>query len=174
MTYEERHWLRHAISEATRRNLGSFDSLETRYRHLDNHVERQCCPVDYIDDSKVYISWTRGSLLRAIEDWAKAHNGEPPRMAEWKYATRGYRYPHSSTVVKAFGSWNAALTQAGLPAHRSDTVAGSAMLRCTRCGEDKPDRAFSLSRKERHRRGRRYWCRICDSADARIRRLVAA
>jgi hypothetical protein len=67
--------------------------------------------------------WTRERILRALQRDAKAR-GKAPSSTEWRralgvqqlaFSRRGQRRPSLSTVLLVFGSWNAALTAAGLP-----------------------------------------------------------
>jgi hypothetical protein len=56
--------------------------------------------------------WTRDRVIRAMWDWEKAH-GRQPSARQWK--TRGDGRPQYDTVVRLFGSWNAAVAKAGFP-----------------------------------------------------------
>jgi hypothetical protein len=55
--------------------------------------------------------WTDAEILKALNAWAAA-NGRPPAGIDFTVAPQGA--PSSTTVRKHFGSWNAALTAAGL------------------------------------------------------------
>lgn len=72
--------------------------------------------------------WTPEAILSAIWEWSEIH-GEPPAMADWnpRNARHAYhdeerarrfedeqpRWPWFTIVVRAFGSWNAAIEAAG-------------------------------------------------------------
>jgi hypothetical protein len=74
--------------------------------------------------------WTREAIVLAIEEWAAAW-GEPPAVPDWnawhsrhvlrdeqraqraEHERAAGRCPCITSVVKAFGSWNAAITAAG-------------------------------------------------------------
>ena len=71
--------------------------------------------------------WTVEAVIDAIQDWAEEY-GEPPRQIDWNphvARKRGQEalarrfedargcWPASSTVVRACGSWNAAIRAAG-------------------------------------------------------------
>ncbi|MGH2948250.1 MAG: homing endonuclease associated repeat-containing protein [Solirubrobacteraceae bacterium] len=83
--------------------------------------------------------YTHDEIIAAILRWADAHDGEPPRQADWNPAllrTHARRlavkavahlrriaeydagdWPSEQTVRKYFGSWNAALAAAGFRDH---------------------------------------------------------
>ena len=69
--------------------------------------------------------WTRDSIVAAMQAWHAEH-GEPPTALDWNphdrrwgrgtLAERKRRhlgYPYVSSVLKAFGTWNAAIAAAG-------------------------------------------------------------
>ena len=76
------------------------------------------------------IAWTRDAVILAIQQWAR-ENHAPPAQADWNpYRARVHlrdeerarrfergraegAWPSFSTVVRLFGSWNAALRVAG-------------------------------------------------------------
>ena len=60
-------------------------------------------------------TWTRESIITALRDTAE-HGGHPPRKLDWHYkaAWGEPRRPCTPTVLRHFGSWNAALETAGL------------------------------------------------------------
>jgi hypothetical protein len=76
--------------------------------------------------------WTPDAVILAIEEWA-AKYGEPPAVADWnawgckhefhdeERAARNRREraegtcPDFMTVIRAFGTWNAAILAAGFP-----------------------------------------------------------
>jgi hypothetical protein len=49
-------------------------------------------------------------ILRAIRNW-KLVTGRPPTFKQWNTVTG--HYPHASTVRRMFGSWSAAIEEAG-------------------------------------------------------------
>lgn len=72
--------------------------------------------------------WTRDALVLAIQEWTAIY-GDPPRTSDWcpwqarsmGHESRARRFedadghwPSFTTVVEAFGSWNAAVSAAGL------------------------------------------------------------
>jgi hypothetical protein len=74
--------------------------------------------------------WSKATILNALRDWA-AETGTPPKRQDWSgehpaRASEGQRrwmrehprWPSSSCVARHFGSWSAALEQAGLDARR--------------------------------------------------------
>lgn len=58
-----------------------------------------------------YSYWTRDSIIREIRAWHRKH-GRPPSVAEWNVRTKA-KWPTSCTVMRHFGSWNAAIEAAG-------------------------------------------------------------
>lgn len=62
--------------------------------------------------------WTEPLIIERLQQWACAHGGQPPTGRDWaqRSARKDGRWPHPATVRRAFGSWNAAVTAAGLPA----------------------------------------------------------
>jgi hypothetical protein len=74
--------------------------------------------------------WTRGAVILAIQEWAHEH-GEHPAMPDWNpwYARHEIndearaaraeeniaagRHPWPVSVIRAFGTWNAAIRAAG-------------------------------------------------------------
>jgi hypothetical protein len=82
-------------------------------------------------------TWNRRRIVAALRDWTELV-GTPPRSYEWApasaaararrtpasalWAARHPRWPSTSTVVRHFGSWNSALTAAGLPLGRPSTA----------------------------------------------------
>ena len=57
--------------------------------------------------------WTRERILRALCLWTDEY-GVTPKMTQWRRATPWT--PAAQTVVERFGTWNAAVTTAGLRA----------------------------------------------------------
>lgn len=55
--------------------------------------------------------WTRETILDAIVAWDRVH-GKPPSRRDWAVMTD--HHPGVSTVRRQYGSWLAALQQAGL------------------------------------------------------------
>ena len=72
--------------------------------------------------------WTREACVAAIQEWAEKY-GEPPGAADWdpwqarhvlhdearaqRFEEAGGCRPWTTSVVEAFGSWNAAIRAAG-------------------------------------------------------------
>jgi Homing endonuclease associated repeat len=82
-------------------------------------------------------AWTRERIVDALQDWAGLV-GSPPRSYEWApasarvlgresllsrlWAASHPRWPSTATVVRHFGTWNSALSAAGLPLRRPPFV----------------------------------------------------
>lgn len=87
-------------------------------------------------------TWDQDSVIAAMQDWAEANNDVPPSMLDWTpslarlcgYESRADRFeqhgcwPSSRDVSRLFGSWNAAIAEAGFVPMRR----GNARIR----GED--------------------------------------
>jgi hypothetical protein len=82
-------------------------------------------------------TWTRDAVVAAIRDWADEHDGVPPTSTEFnppvgspaRVERESGRWPARSTVLAAFGSWNAAMLAAGFqPRHGATRHAGRAGL----------------------------------------------
>ena len=63
-------------------------------------------------DREVARAAKRQMLIEKIRAWAALHDGVPPRIIDWKKVT-GTSWPSYLTVIRAFGSWDAAVLQAG-------------------------------------------------------------
>jgi len=73
--------------------------------------------------------WDRPAILAALQIWSE-ETGAPPRRDDWrgdgdgagplrrKWMREHPRWPSSSCVADHFGTWSAALSEAGLPARR--------------------------------------------------------
>lgn len=60
------------------------------------------------------LYWTKTRIIRAIQLWYE-ENGYPPVWRDWaKRKGLAADYPVSTTVRQTFGSWNAAIKEAGL------------------------------------------------------------
>lgn len=59
--------------------------------------------------------WTREKVCTAVYLWYFAH-GRIPRRNEWAQPPEGY--PTANTVLRLFGSWNAAMADAGYTPRR--------------------------------------------------------
>jgi hypothetical protein len=57
--------------------------------------------------------WTPEAILNAIRQWAADHDGDPPRAPAWLARHDTEHFPYASTVLNAFGTWNAAIEAAG-------------------------------------------------------------
>lgn len=60
--------------------------------------------------------WTREAIIDAIQRWAAAHDGRPPRATDWVNADLKRHYPASSSVygpTNVFGAWADAIEAAG-------------------------------------------------------------
>jgi hypothetical protein len=65
---------------------------------------------------------TGEEIVAALRAWSAEH-GAPPREQDWSHASQAWRdawplWPGAATVLRVFGSWNAALESAGLPSRR--------------------------------------------------------
>lgn len=62
---------------------------------------------------KTRRSWDRGQIVTAIQDWARAHDGEPPKADDWRLSADDH--PSYGRVVAIFddGGWQAAMKAAG-------------------------------------------------------------
>jgi Homing endonuclease associated repeat len=58
------------------------------------------------------ISWTDEAIIAALRAWAQKYGASPKEVA-WRRAGEGH--PSSTCVSQHFGTWNRALTAAGLP-----------------------------------------------------------
>jgi hypothetical protein len=76
--------------------------------------------------------WSAEAILDALRRWTLEH-GEPPRRRDWsgehpagagagqrRWMREHPRWPSASCVARHFGTWGAALEEAGLPARRLD------------------------------------------------------
>jgi len=59
---------------------------------------------------RVREAWSREEMIAAIQAWARRH-GRRPTHSDWNKAAPDH--PCSNQVAKRFGSWNAALDEAG-------------------------------------------------------------
>ena len=77
--------------------------------------------------------WTHERITAAITAWYDRY-GDPPRSVEWGLATDDH--PQRSTVICAYGSWNAAIEAAGFkPVPRRER------RNCPHCGRSlSPDK----------------------------------
>jgi hypothetical protein len=85
-------------------------------------------------------TWTDAGVAEALQDWTRLV-GSPPRSYDWAPATARVldrdsplsrlwaawhpRWPSTATAVRHFGSWNQALTAAGLPLRRAPVAPGA-------------------------------------------------
>lgn len=93
--------------------------------------------------------WSRELIVERIRGWARLY-GEPPAGPDWNPTQARYRgdetrarrfeqadghWPYMTTVVRVFGSWNAAIRQAGFEPRAANGGGGNAMRRpaSTRC-----------------------------------------
>lgn len=58
------------------------------------------------------LYWTKERIIAAIHEHAEQNGGEPPAAFQWSRAMP--HRPCASNVLYQFGSWNAAITAAGL------------------------------------------------------------
>jgi hypothetical protein len=108
--------------------------------------------------------WSKATILAALRDWA-VQTGHPPKRQDWsgerparasdgqrRWMREHPRWPSSSCVARHFGSWSAALEQAGLDARRltfPSTVAERVTAdACRECTRHLPSVARAWSREE--------------------------
>jgi hypothetical protein len=85
--------------------------------------------------------WTRETIVYAIELWHRRHLRAPSAL-EWERA--GENHPCRQTVMRTFGSWNAAIAAAGFKPKRQGQNRPEARSNRTRC----PDTGRYLRRDE--------------------------
>jgi hypothetical protein len=82
--------------------------------------------------------WTRDALLAKLREWAAIY-GEPPAVPDWDPWNARFQkhddaraarfeeggWPHASTVIYEFGTWNAALVAAGFAPRMAHGGAGN-------------------------------------------------
>ena len=54
----------------------------------------------------------QAAILTSIAKWASEHGDQPPKVSDWRRVT-GTQWPSYLTVIRAFGSWDEAIRQAG-------------------------------------------------------------
>ena len=59
-----------------------------------------------------YRAWNHTDTIAAIQRWAQSHDGKPPSRAQWPRPSR--IHPSEWQVRRLFGTWSAAIRQAGL------------------------------------------------------------
>jgi len=65
--------------------------------------------------------WTAERIVAAIQRWTTEHDGSPPQYVAWDRAGTGrHEFPSTHTVKRVFGSWHAALAEAGVPPVRAE------------------------------------------------------
>ncbi len=76
--------------------------------------------------------WTPETIAYAIDLWHRRHL-RTPTAAEWEQA--GPNHPSRQTVLRRFGSWNAAIRAAGFrPRAQGQPRSRAARPRCPRTG----------------------------------------
>jgi hypothetical protein len=81
---------------------------------------------------------TREEIVAALRAWSAEYDG-PPREPDWTNASARWRdawprWPGTTTALRVFGPWNAALEAAGLPTRRYAWAPGEARERLTAWG----------------------------------------
>jgi hypothetical protein len=78
-------------------------------------------PTDVQLAARAARKWTRAQIVAAIRDYVATHGDIPPTLNDWQHlpgsAERG-KHPSNSTVIRAFGSWSAAIRAAGFEPNR--------------------------------------------------------
>lgn len=73
--------------------------------------------------------WTRETIIAAVQQWAAEHDAQPPRTTDWAKSSDP-RWPNTSTVIKYFKKWRAAIEAAGFdPSYWSTRAAAEAQRR---------------------------------------------
>jgi hypothetical protein len=59
--------------------------------------------------------WTADRIRAEIRRWAREHDGEPPKLNEWRRQSPRWtrERPSAKVVLARYGSWNAAIEAAG-------------------------------------------------------------
>jgi hypothetical protein len=73
-----------------------------------------------------YAVWTRDAIVLCIQDWADDHGGIPPSANDFSRARvfNPGAAPNVNHVLNRFGSWNAAIREAGFEPYASGPVGG--------------------------------------------------
>ncbi len=66
--------------------------------------------------ARPYRAWNHADTIAAIQRWAQSHDGKPPSRAQWTRPSR--IHPSERQVRRLFGTWSAAIRQAGLSPQR--------------------------------------------------------
>lgn len=70
--------------------------------------------------SRPYRTWDRPSTIAAIQRWAESHSGMAPSRTEWMRPSNAH--PSEGQVRRLFGTWTAAVRQAGLAPQKAAQV----------------------------------------------------
>ncbi|MGE5601596.1 MAG: homing endonuclease associated repeat-containing protein [Nitrososphaerales archaeon] len=116
-------WDRQTIIEALR-TLGGELGRRPMYRDLCpkrpglpcyDAVRRQFGSLTAAFEAAGYepAQWSREAIIAALRAWAAEH-GRPPATADWKRVDSSGRRPATHHVRREFGTWSAALREAGL------------------------------------------------------------
>jgi len=70
--------------------------------------------------SRPYRAWDRPATIVAIQRWAESHGGRAPSRAEWMRPSNSH--PSEGQVRRVFGTWSAAVSQAGLAPQKAAKV----------------------------------------------------
>jgi hypothetical protein len=62
------------------------------------------------------VRWSQHATLDAMRRWHEAH-GRQPSLEQWRRADRSH--PSAATVRRLFGTWNAAVKEAGFEPRRA-------------------------------------------------------
>jgi hypothetical protein len=76
------------------------------------------------------VRWPREEVLAAVRDW-HTRGGAPPALREWRRA--GPTHPSAATVQRIFGSWNAAIEEAGFEPREPSLAAVPRNVTHNRC-----------------------------------------
>jgi len=73
---------------------------------------------------KTAAEWSVNDAITAIRLWAEAHDGEPPKMEEWRKLAP--EHPSYAVLAQLFGSWNDGIAAAGFEPRPSSRQAPGA------------------------------------------------